>query len=147
MLVLPPPSLVPDRVSSSVISNGGGSRPRSREDALVGRSGLTECDIRYGNLGSVLLFWHLPTRALLSRFFFGRALGAGLIHALCYSLWHDPLGCHVTTTYVAAPPPPPTDPSALTAAGNSSWASNSRLRSILRWRSSSNRGEGVRNEE
>lgn len=56
MLVLPPPSLVPDRVSSSVISNGGGSRPRSREDALVGRSGLTECDIRYGILGSVLLF-------------------------------------------------------------------------------------------
>lgn len=82
MLVLPPPSLVLDMLSSSVISKGGGSRPRSREDALVGRSGLTKSfrvlsdSVSYNMYPS---FWHLPTRALLSRFFFGRALGAGLI--------------------------------------------------------------------
>lgn len=82
MLVLA--SLVPDILSSSVISKGGGSRPRSREDALVGRSGLTGWLLDRSI--SLIVVVHLPTRALLSRFFFGRALvGGGLIQQTRYS--------------------------------------------------------------
>lgn len=81
MLVLA--SLVPDILSSSVISKGGGSRPRSREDALVGRSGLTGWLLDRSI--SLIVVVHLPTRALLSRFFFGRALVGGLIQQTRYS--------------------------------------------------------------